>query len=960
MRRRFPALIAAILLTAVIISSVSGINTIAKAETTGQSLVQNEYITNLTPYHEYLDRYATATTDVPTVVIKAEDYASATAEVKKETGLGEENRSGLYIGDEGLVEWQVNIPKTGLYQIMVSYYPVKGKGSSMEKILYIDGEVPFKEASSLSVPRVWKNETETIRQDNRGNDIYPKQVEVYRWCEEYYRDAMGYYEEPLLFYFAQGQHTIALESVKEPIIIGEIKLTARKELPSYEEALASYKAQGLKEVSLTDHIKIQAETADFKSSPVLSPVYDRSSPLAEPYGGSKLRLNILGGGRFSGANMWTEYKVDVPEEGLYRIVFKTKQNDARGLKVTRRLYVNGEVPYKEAGKIEFEYTSGYVNKVFGGDTPYLIPLKKGENTIRIESSLGVMAEFSREAEEILLTLNEAYRRLVVITGTNPDIYRDYMIELKLPDVIETFNTESIKLRELAERLEKVAGENSSYTAILKTIALQLERMYKKPTRIPREVGNLNSNMSALGTWINNIKQTNLNMDYFLITSEGLELPVAEAGFFSKLIHEIKMFFASFVEDYNTIGNVAVSDRVITVWINSGRDQAQILKNLIDSDFTPANGIHVDMKLVQGALLQATVAGRGPDVALTVGGGDPVNYAIRGAVYDLTNFDDFEEVIKRFPESAMVPFKLQGGYYALPERATFPMLFYRKDILNELGVDVPETWDDVYELLPILQRNNMNFGLPVSNVASGSNAGVTSFGAMLYQMGGSFYNEDGSRALFDSEEAIQTMKKWTNLYTSYGLPLSFDFINRFSTGEMPLAVSDYTTYNTLTVFAPQIRNLWGITSVPGTVQEDGTISHAAPISVVGCMIMKNTTDQERKDAWEFLKWWTSADVQTQFAYELECLMGEAGRYPTANLEAMMNIAWPTQDLKQLQKQFDQVFGIPEVPGGYYTWRHLDNAFREIINNNIDAREVMVDYNIIINKEIELKRREFGLE
>ena len=950
------------LTTIMILTIAMGPLGILRRTASGEPLKQSSQpISDIISYDQYLDQYPDVNRAVPSTEIEALSYTSTTAQVAEKSNLGTKDQSGLYIGDEGLVEWQVEIAKTGLYQIGLLYFPTEGKGSNIEKILYIDGKIPFQDANSLSVSRIWKNETENIEQDNRGNDKYPRQIEVFRWCEEYYRDSMGFYDEPLLFYLEKGQHTIGLEAVKEPIIIGKIILKGQDEIPTYAEALEQYKSQGLEEIILSEPLKIQAETADYKSSPVLSPVYDRSSPLVEPYGGSKLRLNILGGGRFSGPNMWIEYVIkDIPEDGLYQIVFKSKQNGARGLKVTRRLYVNGELPYEEAGNIGFEYTSGYINKVLGDEKPCLIPLKKGENILKIESSLGVLADFCREVTESLLTLNEAYRRLVVITGTNPDLYRDYMVEKKLPEVIETFRIESQKLRDTANHLEQISGENSSHTAILKTIALQLEKMYKKPSRVPREVGHLNSNLSSLGTWVNDIKQTNLDMDYLLVSSDGLEHPIPEANLLNKMVHEVKMFFASFFEDYNSIGDTSESDRTITVWINSGRDQAAILKQLIDSDFTPKNNIQVDMKLVQGALLQATVAGRAPDAALTMGQGDPVNYAIRNAVYDLTNFEDFDEVAERFSESAMVPLQLNGSYYGLPERATFPMLFYRKDILQELGVEVPQTWDDVYKLLPILQRNNMNFGLPVSDVSSGSNAGILSFGSILYQMGGTFYSEDGSCALFDSEEGIKTMKQWSALYTSYGLPLSFDFVNRFSTGEMPLAVVDYTSYNQLTVFAPQIRNMWGITSIPGTLQADGSISHKTPISITGCMIMQEAAPEKKIDSWEFLKWWTSTEIQTQFARELECLMGEAGRYPTANLEAMMNIAWPTQDLKHLQRQFDDVFGIQEVPGGYYTWRHLDNAFREIINNNVDAREVMVDYNLIINKEIDIKRKEFGLK
>ena len=43
-------------------------------------------------------------------------------------------------------------------------------------------------------------------------------------------------------------------------------------------------------------------------------------------------------------------------------------------------------------------------------------------------------------------------------------------------------------------------------------------------------------------------------------------------------------------------------------------------------------------------------------------------------------------------------------------------FYRKDILSELGLNIPRTWEDVMEVIPELQKRNMNFGLPLSALA----------------------------------------------------------------------------------------------------------------------------------------------------------------------------------------------------------------------------------------------------
>ena len=54
------------------------------------------------------------------------------------------------------------------------------------------------------------------------------------------------------------------------------------------------------------------------------------------------------------------------------------------------------------------------------------------------------------------------------------------------------------------------------------------------------------------------------------------------------------------------------------------------------------------------------------------------------------------------------------------------------------------------------------------------------------------------------------------------------------------------------------------------------------------------------------------------------------------------------------------GIPEVAGGYFTWRYLDNAFREIIDDGVDVREVMYACNKAINEEMAYQRDALSLE
>ena len=385
------------------------------------------------------------------------------------------------------------------------------------------------------------------------------------------------------------------------------------------------------------------------------------------------------------------------------------------------------------------------------------------------------------------------------------------------------------------------------------------------------------------------------------------------------------------------------------WTFSGRDQADVLKKLIDDEFSLQYQANVNLQVVQATvLLPAVVAGKGPDIALNNAIGEPMNYALRNAVVDVSQFAGWDEVAARFNESALLPARFEGKVYGVPETETFYMLFYRSDILTDLGLEVPKTWQDVTDMLPVLKRNGMDFGLFPN---------LSTYCMFLYQNGGELYSADGRRCLLDSKVALDEFRDWTQYYIDYKLPIDFDFNNRFRSGEIPVGVSDYSTFNFLTVFAPELKGLWDFTSVPGTPDEEGNILTASPNNATYGMVLSGCEDPEL--AFHFLDWWTSTDVQTRFGLEMESILGPSARYTTANQEAMARLPWSNENYRSLSAQWETVFGIPQVPGGYFTSRHVENAFREVVNSTVDYRETMLEYVRTINQEITNKRQQYNL-
>jgi len=572
----------------------------------------------------------------------------------------------------------------------------------------------------------------------------------------------------------------------------------------YKDYIAKQDLSQYKNSRSNVQLKVQGEKAARRSDPSLYPNYDRSSGATEPPSVARIRLNMIGGERWRVAGQWIEWEVDVPEDGLYRLSVKGRQNYNRGFVSNRTVLINGQTPCRELSAIPFNYNNKWrlVTLRDSDKRDYIVlPFKKGINTIRLQATLGDMGAILNVMEESVFRLNGIYRKILVLTGTEPDVYRDYRVEFVYPEVIEAMALESKILYKLVDDLTAYSGERSAQAAATLTLARQLELFVRRPDKIPRTLTNFKANISSLGDSMLALSQSQLDVDFILLTSADAKLPKIKDNFFVAASHEIRSFLSSFFVDYSNLGDVYRNgNNVIDVWMLAGRDQSTILKAMIDDTFTQKTGIRVNVKLVAAdAVLPAVVAGTGPDMALTVPQGDPMNYAIRKAVVDVSQFPDYEEVIKELNPSVVVPFTYAGGVWGLPETQYYHVMFYRKDILEELNIQLPDTWEDLINILPIIQKNNMNVGIPsvATNVATSID--FSNFLAHMFQRGGRLYNEEGSRTLLDGEIAIEAFDVYTKFFTHYKTPMVYDFLNRFRTGEMPLAFADYTNFNTLEVF-----------------------------------------------------------------------------------------------------------------------------------------------------------------
>ena len=880
----------------------------------------------------------------------AEGYAAETVEEKPALVLREGNE---------WIEYTFTAPKTGLYNILVNYCPVEDTGRAIQVGFLFDGEYQYTELSSVNFSRIWVNESNKIEKDAQGNEVRPIQIENFRWNTEWVDSNTGMFTKPYAVYLEEGSHTLRIVREVDAIAFSNITFTEYEEAISYKDYK---KLNSDKKVASKDY-RIEAETAFEKSDNRLAATIDRANAGMTPSSPTTSVVNSFGTESWNTYGQWASWKVPSNlKPGMYVLRFRVKQNTTVGISTFRKIYINGEVPFKEAESVKFEYNDSWYISTAGGENAYLFYLEPGD-VITMEATTGVMSSILNDINKTVQELNNIYQSIIMVTGTAPDLERDYNIQREIPTLMDDLKNIKKEIDDIGNRMEAIMGEANSKTYMFREFSGVLKGMIENHRTIVQELSNFKSYLDSYVAQTYDFNTLGLEMDTIYLMSEKSEQPKAGAGFWKSLKFELQRFVYSFADKYATQENK--DKKTLTIWTGLGRDQAQSVTRLIENDFIP-NHPEFNVKLVMSAtsLGQAILAGLEPDVMLSVAQSDPINYALRGQVLDISPYlEELEkegaELLDQYEESAWIPFQYKGGTYAFLMTQAYNVMFYRTDILKSLGLEPPETWEEFYDVLRELQKNKFQIGIKEMDAANpGVTAAANIFNMFLYQRGGTYYNDDLTQVNFESPEGKQAFVQLVELYRDYGLETDFDIVSRFRSGEMPIFIAEYGNYQVITAIATEIQGRWSMTTVPGTVREDGTIDKTVTATVTGTMILKAAEERGVADeAFEFVKWWASAETQQDYSFAMESIQGIAGRVAVANTEAFEKIGWSTAQKAILREQRASTIGVPEIPGNYIIARNLTNALRSSYSDGEDPLRQLNIRSRFINQELIRKRAEF---
>ncbi len=153
-----------------------------------------------------------------------------------------------------------------------------------------------------------------------------------------------------------------------------------------------------------------------------------------------------------------------------------------------------------------------------------------------------------------------------------------------------------------------------------------------------------------------------------------------------------------------------------------------------------------------SLISTTILGEGPDI-VRVHHKYSVEFGELGGLYALENFEDFPTVKKRIIDNVWEPVSYEGKHYGLPVTMLPFILAVNRDILSKHGLEIPQNWEQLQSIGPLLKRHEIDaFTMP-----GGVNLDTAyRFLPLLFRAGGRVFNADWSAAGFNGPAGVAAL------------------------------------------------------------------------------------------------------------------------------------------------------------------------------------------------------------
>lgn len=325
------------------------------------------------------------------------------------------------------------------------------------------------------------------------------------------------------------------------------------------------------------------------------------------------------------------------------------------------------------------------------------------------------------------------------------------------------------------------------------------------------------------------------------------------------------------------GGTNAEGETLDVWIMQGTNpSSEEFFDEVSAAFTEETGAELNVEFVQWAdahdrFVTSIAGGTTPDVAET-GTTWTAEFADAGALAPIDEYVDGEDLRGDLVEGLVESGTYEEELYGMPWYAGVRSLVYRADLFEELGLEAPESWDDIVAAGEAIKAANPEmtaFAVP----------GDAEFPVYpwVWGAGGEVATEEGGEWVsgLDSAEAQEGIGFYTGLATEHGFSSAgattwkeTEVLDAFAQGDVAMALMGSWTPAAVVEKNPEMEGKFAAAPIPG---KDGGI---APSVLGGSHLSVFNTAEDTDLAWEFVKLMTTGEFAEKWGEQSGYFPGQA--------------------------------------------------------------------------------------
>ena len=865
----------------------------------------------------------------------------------------------IFLAQGDVLTVDFDLPRAGEYKLALHFTPAE---ENLNMFLYTIGHSGGLRVTQLFP--VWTDADTFFILDRRGFEFAPRQKMVLMPTLDYLRDYESINNGPIIYYFEAGETTLTITG-NQPIYVHDIYAVPMSAPPAYGEYIAEMeRANGNK--AGTDLVIIEAEDLSIKSESYIN-YLRQSHPALPPFDTFRHTVVGLSGHTWFVTGQKVLWEFEINDPGFYHIAFRyaieADDNVKGGKSSFRDIEINGRPLFSEMNGYLFPFTGGaYPDHTMHADgEDFRIWLDAGRHTISMSATTGAGEEIADEIQNLIDSINSIGMDLKKISAGTRDMNRTWDMNAYLPDAIPSLTRYADVIDGLYARIEDYNQFEATFANGLIYTQRSMRRLLEDHRRLPNRTDILmegNSSVSAmLGEIIAQITRQPIHLNRIYIYGEN-QPPDMSASFsrlFAENLHNLVRSFSPEAIRHSNHSTFDPDGERLNVWLTSNQQNTEIARQLTDLYFESDMDVSVTMMIDINMLILSNASGNNPDVVIGIDYPQISDFSIRGAAKNLLEFEEFLPFYStHYGLESLVPVSFNGKVFGAVDSMSMTLMYYRTDIMESLGLEVPDTWDEVAAILPTLTRYSMNFNTHIANAVAKT---IDMTGPFFFQNDNNLYTQDGQNTTIGTVSGVEAFQRMTDLYRIYGASRSVaNFFNSFRYGEVPIGVGELHTYFLLLLSAPELAGKWEIALIPGTREEDGTINRSYPAAMRACMIFENT--KHPQESFDFLKWWLSTETQVNFPVFLRATYGPQYYWITANNDAMRQLPFAPGHMEIIMEQRSHQKEAFRHMAWYMLERTLSNAWHNVVENDRNAIVSINQATLETDREIRRKLVEFG--